>query len=86
MAIRNRLKNLVKRKKKPKVIAKLNADELRRVMEQRRLLADSEMQTSMMRCSYRVLWRALQEKYELPEDVDLEDATGKLFKKDGASG
>ena len=75
-----------KKQKRPKVLAKLEPKELRKLIEQRRLLTDAEMTLSMLQCSYRVLWRALQEKYGLPDNVDLDEVKGRVLEKISADG
>lgn len=59
----------------------LSPDELYRVKQQKRLLDDALMTASMLQCSYRTLWRALQEKYGLPAEVELDEATGRVFRR-----
>lgn len=49
--------------------------------QQKRLLDDALMTASMLQCSYRTLWRALQEKYGLPAEVELDEATGRVFRR-----
>ena len=61
-------------------LAVLTEEEHRRVREQKRLLDDAEMTVSMLRCSYRVLWRTLTEKYELPAEFELDEA-GQVFER-----
>ncbi len=65
----------------PRPLATLDAEELRKVQEQRRVLRDHEMTLSMLRASYRVLWAALAAKHKLPAEVELDEATGEVFAK-----
>ncbi len=68
----------------PEPVATLTAEERKNVVEQKRLTTDALMSSSMMRHSYNALWANLKKQYELPDEFDFEDATGRIFAKKGS--
>ena len=60
-------------------LATLDAGDLYRVTEQKRIIKEAQMVLSMLNCSYRVLWAEIQRKHDLPANVEMDESTGELF-------
>ena len=62
-----------------KPLAKLDDWDLTRFKDQKRILQDAQKMVSMLKVSYQVMWHKFAAKYELPDDVELDEATGEIF-------
>ncbi len=60
-------------------VAKISAQDVYRVKEQKRIIRDAQMALSMLNCSYRVLWADIQKRYELPGSFEMDEKTGEIF-------
>jgi len=63
-------------------IAKLEPADINKIIQQKRILADLEMQLSMTRYSHQILWQNLAKKYKLPAEFIFDDESGKIYLKE----
>lgn len=67
------------REKPKREIARLQSEDLYAANEQKRIIDDTEKLLSMLKSSYRSLWKTFQVKYGLPENVELNPKTGAVY-------
>ena len=60
-------------------VAKLDAKDMHRFKEQQRIIRDAQMVLSMLNCSYRALWVDIRNRYELPDQFEMDEKTGEIF-------
>ncbi len=71
---------------RPAPLAKLDATELRNVLEQERLTADALKVHLMLATTLQGTKKQLAEKYSLPGLFELDRETGEIFKKESSDG
>ncbi len=76
--------SMKRKNRKPKALVVLTSDELEALQRRKRILAEANATASMLRHGYAVFWQSLQQKYELPDDIDFSDETGEIFAKEKA--
>ena len=69
-----------------KPLAKLDDWDLTRFKDQKRILQDAQKMVSMLNVSYQVMWHKFAAKYELPDDVELNEKTGEIFAAEKSPG
>ena len=70
--------------KRMSVPLRVTKEELASVLTQMRLTNDAAAVAIMLRASYKALWGALKEKYDLPDGVALDHETGEFTLPDSA--
>ena len=70
------------RKPKPKPLAVLAQDELEALQRRKRIVAEANATSTLIKHGYAVFWQGIQQKYELPDDIEFIDETGEIFAKE----
>lgn len=62
-----------------KVLAKISDDEKFSIDETHKIINSLALQLKLLESGKKNLWRALAEKYQLPQDFEYDIATGEIF-------
>ena len=68
--------------KGPAAITRLNAAELKNILEQERLVEDAMKVQKMLTFALAGTYKALAMKHKLPDEFELDRSTGEIFSKE----